>query len=138
MLVSRYTDRLSTTHWGGGKYSMNRKLGYTVGATNYCICTGAVTNFSSTPMLYDAVVAPHRVKAAGAVHDSLYRSGKACTCEEEGGKAVSRSQADMAWREIALYGAPHERANAAQAWAGWLGLRLAGWCYWNEYRRADK
>jgi len=129
--VERYTLDLATEHAYGKFDRMLRTLGYVINGVKFCIKHRALTDFSSTPNFYDALITPIKLRMAGAVHDGTYKTGEDC----EGNK-VTRAEADMAWREIAQLG--EYSANKFEAWAGWLGLRAGGWKAWNKYRREDQ
>jgi len=129
--VLRYTADLATEHAHGKYDRLLRTLGYCVEGERYCAVKGMLTDYSSTPHIYDAFVKPFKVKFAGVVHDAIYKTGKDCLK-----RPVKRSEADMVWREVAQHG--EYSASKAQAWAGWLGLRIGGWVTWHNYRRAEQ
>jgi hypothetical protein len=82
---------------------------------------GFVTDYSSIPWIFRFIVRWSKVDIAGVVHDWLYYTG-----------SRSQAEADRLWRLIARAG--QHRANALQAWLGWLGLRIGGWCAWRRHR----
>jgi hypothetical protein len=65
-----------------------------------------------------------KVDIAGVVHDWLYQTG-----------TTSRARADEVWRLLAQSG--QQRANAFQAFTGWLALRVGGGAAWRRHRRRD-
>lgn len=130
--ILRYTPDLAAEHAYGKFDRLLRTLGYNIDGIKYCAAKGMLTDYSSTPSLYDAFVKPFKVKFAGVIHDALYKTGKDCA-----GRKIKRKEADMVWREVAQHG--DYSANKTQAWAGWLGLRFGviGWVTWNRYRNNE-
>lgn len=128
--VERYTQGLATEHYKGKYDRLLRTLGYWVCSNEYCALKGMLTDYSSTPRIYDAMVKTYKVKFAGVIHDALYQSGKDCT-----GREIKRREADLVWREIAQHG--EDSANKFQAYLGWIGLRLGGWVTWRKYRNKN-
>lgn len=78
------------------------------------------TDFSSVPQAFAWIVRWSKIDLAGLVHDFLYRQ-----------QFTTRKKADKAWRKIAQHG--ENKANMAQAWTCWAGLRVGGWIVWNKY-----
>jgi len=108
-----------------------RGLKYKIGDKYYCAVKGMLTDYSSTPTIYDLIVKTFKVRMAGVVHDSLYQTAIDC-----GGYNVTRKEADYVWRVIAQTG--EDSANTVQAWLGWSALRAGGWVVWNKYRKSQQ
>ncbi len=113
---------LQTERLSNGRRMLLRELVVEVEGT--CITVPAATNtdYTSAPALVRPFIHWSRVDVAGVVHDYLYQTG-----------GIARSEADRIWRLVAMSG--EHRANTAQAWGGWLLLRLGGWLPWRRYRR---
>ncbi len=128
--VIRYTKDLLVEHDHGKFDRLIRTLGYNVAGVKHCAVKGMLTDYSSTPGIYDAIVEEKRVRFAGVIHDAAYQTGTDCE-----GRKINRSEADMVWRLVAQHG--DYSANAFQAWLGWTGLRAGGWLTWRKYRKTD-
>ncbi len=113
---------LSTTRLPNGMRELNREFRIEVDDVLHIVPKGFNTDFSSYPWFFRVIVRFDKVDIAGVVHDWLYYKGN-----------LSRSEADIVWRKLAMAGEHH--ANALQAWLSWLGLRIGGWIIWNRYRK---
>jgi hypothetical protein len=107
-----------------GHRRLLRDLVIVVAGELFTVPKGTETDFSSIPWFGRLLVRWSKVDIAGVVHDWLYQTG-----------SITRARADTIWRLVALAG--EQNANAFQAWAAWLGLRLGGWIVWNRYRQRD-
>ena len=112
---------LQTERLSDGRRRLLRDLEvYIAGYGWFTVPEGATTDYSSIPFWARWVVRWSRVDVAGVLHDHLY------------GMRYDRRTADRIWRIVARAGA--HRANWAQAWICWLGLRLGGWLYYRRGR----
>ena len=100
---------LQTERMDNGRRRLLRDLVVEVAEERITIPTGTVTDFSTIPWFGRALVRWSKVDIAGVVHDWLYQTG-----------ATTRTRADAIWRLVAVAG--EHRANAFQAWIGWIGL----------------
>lgn len=121
----RTSGPLQTERLANGRRRLLRDLEVEIGGEAITVPAGTETDYSSIPWFGRSLVRWSKVDVAGVVHDWLYQSG-----------AAPRDRADAVWRRVAQAG--EHRANAFQAWAGWLGLRLGGWYAWARYREAQR
>jgi hypothetical protein len=117
-------DMMQTERREDGRRFLLRDLHLEIEGDPIRIPAGTITDFSSIPWYGRILVRWSKVDIAGVVHDWYYQTG-----------ASSRAKADAIWRLVAVAGT--HRANAFQAWVGWLALRVGGWVAWNRYRRQD-
>jgi len=137
-------QRLQTERLDNGERKLLRELPLMIEGVDYTIPAGFETDFSSIPRHGRWLVRWSKVDVAGVVHDWLYRE-KYSNC---GADALwyllpligndneayqKRYEADRIWYLVALSG--KHRANRFQAAAGWAGLRLGGWYFWNKVRK---
>ena len=115
---------LQTERLPSGRRRLLRDLVVRVDDEPITVPLDTITDFSSIPWIARMLVRWSRVDIAGVVHDWLYQEG-----------VESRKRADEIWRIVAMAGS--HRANAFQAWTGWLGLRLFGWWAWASHRGRD-
>jgi len=111
--------QLDDVRLSNGHRQLNKDFVIQVDQKTYVIPKGFITDYSSIPQAFGWIVSWNKVDIAGVVHDYLYST-----------KKVTRSEADRVWRIIAQSG--QNRANIAQAWSCWVGLRVGGWYYWNS------
>lgn len=116
---------LRTERLENGRRTLIRSLGVQIGDEEIIVPAGITTDFSSIPWWGRILVRWSRVDIAGVVHDWLYQTA-----------AMSRREADQRWRSVARAG--DHRANAFQAWVGYIALRLGGWIAWNRHRRQNQ
>jgi len=128
VIVFRESAGLSVDVLDDGRRQLKRALIYRIDGIQYVVPSGFITDYSSLPALYRPFVRFDRVDYAGVVHDCAYKT--------RFGGNMKRKQADALWRAIAMHGS--NGANWAQAWSGYVGLRIGGWITWNKYRKADK
>ena len=123
MSVRILSGPLRTERLPDGRRRLLRDFEIEVDGKRFLIPAGTITDYSSVPWLFRWLVLWSKVDIAGVVHDWLYQTGD-----------YPRREADAIWRKIANAG--EHRANWAQAWTGWTGLRLGGWWRWRKYRKA--
>lgn len=117
-------DMMQTERREDGRRFLLRNLDLEIEGDPLTIPAGTITDFSSIPWYGRILVRWSKVDIAGVVHDWYYQTG-----------AASRARADKIWRLVAVAGT--HRANAFQAWVGWLALRVGGWIAWHRYRSQD-
>ncbi len=115
---------LQTERMPDGRRRLLRDLVVEVEGEQIRVPAGTVTDFSSIPWPGRVLVRFSKVDIAGVVHDWLYQTG-----------TTSRARADEIWRLLAQSG--QHRANAFQAFTGWLALRVGGGAAWRRHRRRD-
>ena len=120
----RVSKPLRTERMEDGRRRLLRDLVVDIDGERIRVPRETHTDFSSIPWFGRFLVRWSKVDIAGVVHDWLYQTG-----------STTRARADTIWRSLAMAG--EHRANAFQAWAAWLGLRLGGWIVWDRYRTRD-
>lgn len=112
---------LQTERQSNGRRKLLRDLVVNSDGVEIGVPSGTSTDYTSAPFFARPFIHWSRVDVAGVVHDYLYQEG-----------LYPRRRADRIWRQLAHAG--EHRANALQAWSGWLLLRLGGWWPWHRYR----
>jgi len=118
-------ENLQAERMPDGTRRLLRDLVYRVKGELVNVPADTCTDFSTIPWPGRWLVEWNRVDLAGVIHDYMYQTG-----------VPDRARADEAWRLVAMNG--QHRANAFQAWTGWIVLRLGGrraWDVWRARRR---
>ena len=117
------SEPLQTERLASGRRKLLRKLIVCADGVDWVIPEATETDFSTIPSIGRALIKWSRVDVAGVVHDWLYADGT----------KTSRARADRVWRLVAQAG--EHRANAFQAWIGYLALRGYGGIAWAGHRK---
>ena len=114
-----FQSELKTKRLMSGRRELLDDLVWDDGILRIVVPKGFRTDFSSVPRLALGIMPRwDQTDLAGVVHDYLYKI------------QYPRQLADAIWRFI------QSRNGRAQAWLGWLGLRVGGWWAYRKHGKA--